>query len=147
MFVYRLSASKEAINLDYLTTLRDCVLKPLLVDGSDGVQNSLNFMRHYNLVKDDVESLNELSLWPGRKDPMSDIPAKVKSAFTRAYNKSAPTFNVSKKKKIAIDETEGLVDAEETGDIISEEEGEEDDISNDAMISVVSIYYIISDEL
>lgn len=147
MFVYRLSASKEAINLDYLTTLRDCVLKPLLVDGSDGVQNSLNFMRHYNLVKDDVESLNELSLWPGRKDPMSDIPAKVKSAFTRAYNKSAPTFNVSKKKKIAIDETEGLVDAEETGDIISEEEEEEDDISNDAMISVVSIYYIISDEL
>lgn len=95
-------------------------------------------MSHYHLVKDDVESLNELSSWPGHKDPMSTIPSKVKSAFTRAYNKSAPTFNVTKKAKKPIDDnSESLVDDEEL-DVISEDE-EEDDITNDALISVVSI--------
>jgi len=132
---YRLSASKEAINLDYLTTLRDSILKPLLNEGSDGVQKSLDFMNHYHLVKDDVESLNELSTWPGHKDPMSDIPAKVKSAFTRAYNKIAPAFSVSKKNKKTLNDADGLLDDDETN-AISEEE--DDDITNDALISVVS---------
>lgn len=134
---YRLSASKEAINLDYLTTLRDSILKPLLDNGSDGVQKALDFMNHYHLVKDDVDSLNELSTWPGRKDLMSNIPAKVKSAFTRTYNKNAPTFNVTKKNKKIIDDTEMLLDDDETN-ILSEEE--EDDITNDTLISVVSNY-------
>lgn len=92
-------------------------------------------MTHYHLVKDDVESLNELSSWPGHKDPMTDIPAKVKSAFTRAYNKSAPTFNVAKKNKKIIDDAEGLL--EDEVDVISDDE--EDDIINDALISVVCI--------
>lgn len=136
----RLSASKEAINLDYLTTLRDAILKPLLDEGSDGVQKSLEFMTHYHFVKDDVESLNELSSWPGLKDPMSDIPAKVKSAFTRAYNKIAPTFNVTKKKKKIVDDAEGLLEEDDEVDVISDEE---EDITSDAMISVVSILIII----
>jgi len=96
-------------------------------------------MNHYHLVKDDVESLNELSLWPGHKDPMSDIPAKVKSAFTRAYNKSAPTFNVSKKNKIAVDDAESLLDNDE----IDVNTDEEDDITNDTLISVVSNSYTL----
>ncbi|KAL5240649.1 hypothetical protein ACI65C_008059 [Semiaphis heraclei] len=130
----RLSASKEAINLDYLTTLRDKILKPLIDEGNDGVHKSLDFMNHYHLVKDDVESLNELSSWPGHKDLMSEIPAKVKSAFTRAYNKSAPTFNVTKKNKKAVDNIEGLVDENEIDDISDEDE---EDITNDALISIV----------
>ncbi|XP_026809909.1 replication factor C subunit 1 [Rhopalosiphum maidis] len=130
----RLSASKEAINLDYLNTLRDKILKPLIDEGSDGVHKSLEFMNHYHLVKDDVESLNELSSWPGHKDLMSDIPAKVKSAFTRAYNKSAPTFNITKKNKKAIDNVEGLGDEQEIDDITDDED--EEDITNDALIMV-----------
>lgn len=93
-------------------------------------------MAHYHLVKEDVESLNELSSWPGHKDPMSDIPAKVKSAFTRAYNKSAPTFNVVKKSKKIVDDVDGLL--EDEVDVISDNE-EEDNIMNDVLISVVSI--------
>lgn len=136
--LFRLSASKEAINLDYLTTLRDKILKPLIDEGSDGVHKSLDFMNHYHLVKDDVESLNELSSWPGHKDLMSDIPAKVKSAFTRAYNKSAPTFSITKKNKKVLDTVDGLVDDNEIDDISDEDE--EDNITNDAMITVVRIH-------
>lgn len=145
MYVFkkiRLSASKEAVNLDYLTTLRDSILKPLIDEGSDGVQKSLDFMNHYHLVKDDLEALNELSLWPGHKDPMSNIPSKVKSAFTRAYNKSAPTFNVTKKnKKTTLNDNESMLENEEV-DVVSDEE-EEDDITNDTLISVVSINYLL----
>lgn len=97
-------------------------------------------MNHYHLIKDDVESLNELCLWPGHKDPMSDIPAKVKSAFTRSYNKSAPTFNVSKKTKIAVDNAEPLLENDEM-DVNTDEE-EEDDITNDTLISMVSSSYV-----
>lgn len=126
-----------AINLDYLTTLRDSILKPLIDEGSDGVPKSLNFMNHYHLVKDDVESLNDLSTWPGHKDPMSYIPAKVKSAFTRAYNKSAPTFSLIKKTKNVVDYTDDVVDDDETN-VVSDNEEDDDDITNDALISVVS---------
>lgn len=130
-----MSASKVAINLDYITILRDSILKPLIDEGSDGVQKSLNFMNHYHLVKDDVESLNDLSTWPGHKDPMSNIPAKVKSAFTRAYNKSAPAFSLVKIKKNMVDNIDDVLDDEET--IVSDNE-DDDDITNDALISVVS---------
>lgn len=94
-------------------------------------------MKHYHLVKDDVDSLNELSTWPGHKDPMSDIPTKVKSAFTRTYNKNAPTFSVIKKNKKIIDDAEGLLDNDEEINVNSDDE-EEDDITNDTLISVVS---------
>lgn len=141
---YRLSASKEAINLDYLNTLRDSILKPLIDEGTDGVQKSLDFMNYHHLVKDDVESLNELSTWPGCKDPMSNIPSKVKSAFTRAYNKSAPTFTVTKKSKKIVDDNEDLLDDDDTN-VISEEE--EDDIVNDTLISVVSYSILISSSI
>jgi replication factor C subunit 1 len=91
-------------------------------------------MNHYHLVKDDLESLNDLSTWLGHKDPMSNIPAKVKSAFTRAYNKSAPTFSLVKIKKNIVDNID-VLDDEETN--VSDNE-DDDDIANDALISVVS---------
>lgn len=95
-------------------------------------------------MKDDVESLNELSLWPGKSDPMSNIPSKVKSAFTRMYNKSAPTFNVTKKIKKTV-EDDDLLDPDEV-DVISDE-GDDDDITNDALISMVSILTFLSNKL
>lgn len=120
--------------------MRDSILKPLIDEGSDGVQKSLDFMNHYHLVKDDVESLNDLSTWPGHKDPMSNIPAKVKSAFTRAYNKSAPAFSLIKKSKNVVDTIDDVLDDDEAN--VSDNE-DDDDISNDALISVVSKYSTI----
>ncbi len=44
-------------------------------------------MKLYALLREDLDSLLELSQWPGGKDLMKDIPSTVKSAFTRQYNK------------------------------------------------------------
>lgn len=94
-------------------------------------------MNHYHLVKNDVESLNELSLWPGNKNPMSDIPSQVKSAFTRMYNKSAPTFSVIKKMMKTVQDIVIFENGE--NNVISDEE-DDDDVTNDALISTVNIF-------
>lgn len=74
---YRASASNEAIRLDYATALRNSILQPLVKNGSGGVEESLSFLREYSLLREDVESLNELTMWPGSKDIMSSVDSKV----------------------------------------------------------------------
>lgn len=120
-------ASKEAINLDYLPQLRDAITRPLI---SEDVETSIDVMNQYHLTRDDFDSILEVSLWPGNRNPMQFIETKVKSAFTRAYNKNAATAayalnaTVSKKKKATAsqeDEMEGLEDEEAV------DSGDEDD--------------------
>lgn len=43
--------SKEAINLDYIKPLRDAVIRPLAVNGSEGVDAAINVMNHYHLLR------------------------------------------------------------------------------------------------
>jgi hypothetical protein len=57
--------------------LRDNVLGPLLKEGSDGIETSLSVMHNYNLLREDIESLTELTTWPQTKDPMSAVESKV----------------------------------------------------------------------
>ena len=70
--------SKQAINLDYLLPLRDLILQPLIQKGSEGVPEALAALQTYDLVKEDLESILELSQWPNKKDPMTLIESKVK---------------------------------------------------------------------
>lgn len=44
-------ASKEAINIDYLNHLRDAILRPLALKEADGIEESLNVMNHYHLLR------------------------------------------------------------------------------------------------
>lgn len=43
--------SKEAINLDYIKPLRDAIVRPLAVDGTEGVDAAVNVMSHYHLLR------------------------------------------------------------------------------------------------
>ncbi|XP_073992983.1 germ line transcription factor 1 isoform X2 [Rhodnius prolixus] len=83
----RVSASKEAICTDYSYRLRDGIVSSLITSGTEGVESSLQFLHEYNLLREDIESLTELTTWPHTKDPFSTLDSKVKAAFTRAYNK------------------------------------------------------------
>lgn len=71
------SGSKSAINLDYSYALKEKVLRPLLRDGADGVQESLNILRDYSLLREDLDSLNEITGWPLCQDLFSKIDSKV----------------------------------------------------------------------
>lgn len=77
IFCFSISGSKEAVNLDYLTHLRDSVVGPLIKEGVDGVAATLCVMQNYHLLREDIDSLMEISLWPDQKDPMSCVDSKV----------------------------------------------------------------------
>lgn len=78
MLVYSTSGSKLAINLDYLVPLRDAIINPLKKIGIDGVQESIKVMRDYNLLREDLTNLIELSCWKDTRNPFNDIDAKVR---------------------------------------------------------------------
>lgn len=64
--------------MDYLTHLRDSIADPLIKEGVDGVPATFHIMQHYCLLREDIDSVMELSLWPDHKDPMSSVSSKVR---------------------------------------------------------------------
>uniref|UniRef100_A0A672MSV7 Replication factor C subunit 1 n=1 Tax=Sinocyclocheilus grahami TaxID=75366 RepID=A0A672MSV7_SINGR len=127
-------SSKEAINLDYLPYLHSAILEPLQSQGSEGASQSVNLMDDYNIIKEDVDNMMEISLnrWSTVFFPF----LQVKAAFTRAYNKESHltpySLQVVKKSR------KGAVDPELIGELESEsqfqEEEEDNGVTADAMI-------------
>ncbi|XP_050464112.1 replication factor C subunit 1 isoform X1 [Cataglyphis hispanica] len=124
-------ASKDALNMDYLVHIRNAIIKPLIDNGVDGIEAAINIMGKYYLTREDLDSIIEISLWPGIRDSTSNLDSKVKAAFTRAYQKNPPMLpytinsNVTSKKRSMQDEN-----------FIEEENDEEEDdsIESDKMI-------------
>ncbi|XP_042079308.1 replication factor C subunit 1 [Haplochromis burtoni] len=80
-------SSKQAVNLDYLHYLRQAILNPLQKHGAEGAAEAVQLLDDYQLIKEDVDSIMEISVWGGQPDPYSKLDSKVKAAFTRTYNK------------------------------------------------------------
>ncbi|XP_060883556.1 replication factor C subunit 1 [Labrus mixtus] len=80
-------SSRQAVNLDYLHYLRQALLSPLQKKGADGASEAVQLLDDYQLIREDVDSIMEISVWGGQADPYSKLDPKVKAAFTRAYNK------------------------------------------------------------
>ncbi|KAM4710072.1 replication factor C subunit 1 [Discoglossus pictus] len=83
----RTRTSKRSLNLDYLSYMRDALVRPLCAQGSDGVQEVVDFMDNYYLMKEDFDNIMEICSWGGKPSPFSKLDPKVKAAFTRGYNK------------------------------------------------------------
>ena len=67
----RISASKRALNLDYLPSLIRGVVGPLRRDGVEGVKPAIHAMESYDLLREDLDSLCELAQWPNRPEIMA----------------------------------------------------------------------------
>uniref|UniRef100_A0A2H1VJ44 Replication factor C subunit 1 n=1 Tax=Spodoptera frugiperda TaxID=7108 RepID=A0A2H1VJ44_SPOFR len=126
------SGSKSSIYLDYSTHLRNAILSPLVKDKLDGVDKSLEVLESYHLLREDLDSLVELSLWPGQTNPADLVEPRVKAAMTRSYNKKATALPYApgavKKGRAKADDEFGDDDQEE------EEENNDSDPENDALI-------------
>ncbi|KAG2465355.1 RFC1 factor, partial [Polypterus senegalus] len=83
----RTHSSKQAVNLEYVSYIRDAIVKPLARKGVDGVAEAVQVMDEYYLIKEDVDSIMEISNWGAQPDLYSKLDSKVKAAFTRTYNK------------------------------------------------------------
>lgn len=63
--------------MDYCETLCSAVVKPLMQHGAEGVDTAVEAMNSYDLLREDLDALLELSSWPGSKNPMSTVESKV----------------------------------------------------------------------
>ncbi|XP_013404916.1 replication factor C subunit 1 [Lingula anatina] len=143
----KVSANKEGLAMDYLPHLRSSLTQPLVQGDADGVPDVIHMMDEYSLLREDFDNILEVTQWSGRKDPMASVPSKVKSAFTRAYNKEAhmtpyAVSNMGKKGKKSVSSAEDYpgLGEEEDGEIGGggggEDEEEEEEVTADAMIKV-----------
>lgn len=64
------------MKLDYLVPLRNAVVSPLQ-KGLDGVREAVEFMKDYNLLREDVDSLIELCQWARGENPFKNVETKV----------------------------------------------------------------------
>lgn len=135
----RTRTSKRALNLDYLPYMRDKLVQPLAAHGADGVQEVVDIMDTYYLMKEDYDNIMDICSWGGKPTPFSKLDSKVKAAFTRGYNKEAhltpyslQIVKASKKDTASALQSEYAEEAniEDT----QAEENQEDDVSVDAMI-------------
>ncbi|XP_058450932.1 replication factor C subunit 1 [Malaya genurostris] len=140
------SGSRLSVRMDYAPFLVDAIVRPLKEKGSEGVDESLSVIKDYHLLREDIESLIELTSWPKKKSPMDSVDGKVKAALTRAYNKEIAPYSysvvnaVKKKRAEAVDEAAAEMYGEDddayNGAADSEEEKDDDDLENNAFIKV-----------
>ncbi|MGH0157161.1 UNVERIFIED_CONTAM: hypothetical protein FKN15_033129 [Acipenser sinensis] len=140
----RTHVSKRAVNMEYLPFLRDSLVRPMAEHGAEGVSEAVQLMDDYCLMKEDVDNIMEISTWGGRPDPFSKLDPKVKSAFTRTYNKETHltpyTLQAVKKAKRGAGSTVDLGDEFGTEDTQPEDKESEDTIETDAMIKNIKLF-------
>uniref|UniRef100_A0A1A9WWE9 Replication factor C subunit 1 n=1 Tax=Glossina brevipalpis TaxID=37001 RepID=A0A1A9WWE9_9MUSC len=150
----RTSGSRLSIRLDYAAFLLHKIVNPLKQNGLEGVNESLNTIKEYHLLREDLESLIELTTWPGKKNPMDSVDSKVKAALTRAYNKEVLAYSYSaaagiKKKRREASEDLNFMDIDNNGeneensltahqdeDELENVDDDDDNLENDGLIKV-----------
>ncbi len=144
MSAHTCGTDKNEIRLDYIPNLLEPLIRPLETKGQDGIDEVMALMDEYGLTKDDWESMFLLA---GKEERTEALDPKLKSAFTRKYNKTqkrvavAPVAGGKRGKggasRIAEEEEEFLDDeVKEYNKSEEEEDGAavEDDVERDAMI-------------
>ncbi|KAH1024059.1 replication factor C subunit 1 [Dendroctonus ponderosae] len=132
-----ISADKTSLRLDYAEPLMKRLMRPLMQKQAAGIDDTLDVMKSYSLLREDLTNLCELTanFTPNKRNPFDCVNSSVKSALTRKYNKTvtlsfAPPSAAKKKKGAKADED---VFEEEA---FSDEEATDDEVGSDALIKV-----------
>ncbi|XP_050306899.1 replication factor C subunit 1 [Anthonomus grandis grandis] len=135
-----ISGDKVSVRLDYAEPLLKKLLTPIQEKQEAGIADTLDVMKSYSLLRDDLTNLCELmsGFRDKKANPFDSVSSKVKAALTRTYNKTM-TLNfapptASKKKKGGGDGMEDLLGEEAA---LSDDEDENDDnVDTDALVKV-----------
>ncbi|KAI6117459.1 replication factor RFC1 C terminal domain-containing protein [Pisolithus croceorrhizus] len=82
----RVSGDKVEIRQSYVPALFPHLVKPLVTDGSDAVDNVIERMDEYYLTREDWDTIVELGVDENKDDVLKKIPTTTKTAFTKRYN-------------------------------------------------------------
>ncbi|EDV23604.1 uncharacterized protein TRIADDRAFT_27705, partial [Trichoplax adhaerens] len=129
----RSSANHIQLGMEYVPQLRYLLSGPLTERESEGVTDVIDVMDAYFLTRDDWSNIMDIGLYPGRLDPTTKLSSKVKSAFSRAYNKMPHLMPYASQSKVKRVSDEG-VDEETEESAETENTEEETKIESDPMI-------------
>ena len=144
----RSSGDRDEIRQQYMPLVWEKVVRKLMDEGKDSVEEVIDFMDSYFLTREDWDALLELGLGPMDESTVK-LETQTKAAFTRVYNqRSHPlpfmkSSNVVAPKKMpkekpdiedAIDESD---EEEPAGDEVKQEdESDELDLKKDKYVSL-----------
>lgn len=126
--------------------LWDKLIRRLLDDGKDSVEDVIDFMDSYFLTREDWDAMVELGLGPMDESKVK-LETQTKAAFTRIYNQRShplPFMKASNvvapkkgpKEKPDIDDAIPESDEEEVVEEAKDDEGEELDVKKDKYVSL-----------
>ncbi|CAD5207801.1 unnamed protein product [Bursaphelenchus okinawaensis] len=98
----KVSGPVHAIATEYVPILRNKLLQPLAEEQTDGIPEVLATYHAYDLIKDDMDAINELGLWDPQNDIAKKIESKTKAALTRALNKELGKHHYATKNDIVV---------------------------------------------
>ncbi|KAF8907193.1 DNA replication factor C, large subunit [Mucidula mucida] len=129
------SGDKHELRQQYIPALYPYIVRPLIEDGSDAVEDIIERMDGYYLNKEDWDSVVELGVDTNKDDIiLKKIPGAVKAAFTRKYNATehpiayhkAQDLGKAPKKLASAGEKPDLEDAFEMDEDVAEGSDEEE---------------------
>ena len=92
----KITCDRTAVRLSYIPALGDALIRPLL-KGKDGIDSTIRLMQEYGIIREDIDFIADVMKFKSLNtaDPWKSVDTKVKSAFTRAYNKQHIKSRVS----------------------------------------------------
>ena len=142
----RASGDRNEIRQQYLPAVWDKLVRRLMEDGKESVEDVIDFMDSYFLTRDDWDALVELGLGPMDESKVK-LDTQTKATFTRLYNQRSHPLPFMKasdviaprsvpKEKPDIEDAIDESDAEEAVEDDVKGEDEELDLKKDKYVSV-----------
>lgn len=90
----QVTANRTDLRLDYASSLRRRMIRPLEVRGGEGIPQVVEFMDAYSMSRNDWDTVVELTSLSKGSEP--NIETKVKTKFTRDLKKVRPLSRFAK---------------------------------------------------
>ncbi|KAE8352682.1 hypothetical protein BDV28DRAFT_157694 [Aspergillus coremiiformis] len=132
----RASGDRDEIRQQYLPLIWDKLVRRLMDDGKDSVEDVIDFMDSYFLTRDDWDAMVELGLGPMDQSKVK-LDTQTKATFTRLYNQRSHPLPFIKASSVAAPkkmpkEKPDIEDAiDESDEDVLEDDTKEDDESEE----------------
>ncbi|KAE8385285.1 hypothetical protein BDV23DRAFT_176368 [Aspergillus alliaceus] len=132
----RASGDRDEIRQQYLPLVWDKLIRRLMKEGKESVEEVIDFMDSYFLTRDDWDAMVELGLGPMDQSTVK-LDTQTKATFTRIYNQRSHPLPFIKASSVAVPkkmpkEKPDIEDAiDESDEDILEDETKEDEESDE----------------
>lgn len=143
----RASGDRDEIRQQYLPLLWDKLIRRLMDDGKDSVEDVIDLMDSYFLTREDWDAMVELGVGPMDESNVK-LESQTKATFTRLYNqrshpvpfmKASTVLAPKKLPKVKPDIEDAIDESDEEEEVLDaevEDESEELDLKKDKYIKV-----------